>query len=235
MRVRATSWMATRLPGRLAMVALKELQPVEPDSAVASRVSVGRLALAGEMPRPLSNTHDWPVAWASACEKLMDVQVPKRAQYLRVISCELNRIASHMIAVGAMAMDIGATTPFMWALREREYINDFIEELCGARLTYNYHRIGGVSFDMPKGWRDKVKTWVDKFVPLMSERYFLLVRRDALDSPMIERLLTVMRSREFKAHLVRLQGLDSGRCGKIEELADAFPSLAPRRRKARTR
>ena len=107
--------------------------------------------------------------WATACEKLMGIEVPKRAQYLRVISCELNRIASHMIAVGAMAMDIGATTPFMWTLREREYINDFIEELCGARLTYNYHRIGGVSFDMPKGWADKVKTWVDKFVPLMSE------------------------------------------------------------------
>ena len=107
--------------------------------------------------------------WATACEKLMGITVPKRAQYLRVISCELNRIASHMIAVGAMAMDIGATTPFMWALREREYINDFIEELCGARLTYNYHRIGGVSFDMPLGWRDKVKTWVDKFVPLMEE------------------------------------------------------------------
>lgn len=107
--------------------------------------------------------------WASACEKLMGVEVPKRAQYLRVISCELNRIASHMIAVGAMAMDMGATTPFMWALREREKINDFIEELCGARLTYNYHRIGGVSFDMPKGWADKVKAWVDAFVPLMAE------------------------------------------------------------------
>jgi NADH-quinone oxidoreductase subunit D len=107
--------------------------------------------------------------WASACEKLMGIEVPKRAQYLRVISCELNRIASHMIAVGAMAMDIGATTPFMWALKEREAINDFIEELCGARLTYNYHRIGGVSFDMPKGWRDKVRKWVDYFVPLMAE------------------------------------------------------------------
>lgn len=107
--------------------------------------------------------------WATACEKLMGIEVPKRAQYLRVISCELNRIASHMIAVGAMAMDIGATTPFMWCLREREAINDFIEELCGARLTYNYHRIGGVSFDMPKGWQDKVRRWVDHFVPLMAE------------------------------------------------------------------
>src|SRR5258708_38613909 len=107
--------------------------------------------------------------WAMASEKLMGVQVPERAKYLRAISCELNRIASHMIALGAMAMDVGAVTPFPYTLREREYINNFIEELCGARLTYNYHRIGGVSFDMPKGWADKVKTWVDAFVPLMSE------------------------------------------------------------------
>jgi NADH-quinone oxidoreductase subunit D len=107
--------------------------------------------------------------WASACEKLMDVQVPKRAQWLRVISCELNRIASHMIGLGAMAMDVGALTPFPYALREREYINDFIEELCGARLTYNYHRIGGVSFDLPQGWRDKVLFWVDHFLPTMDE------------------------------------------------------------------
>ena len=107
--------------------------------------------------------------WAAACEKLMDVKVPPRAQYLRVISCELNRIASHMIAVGAMAMDIGAMTPFPYALREREYVNDFIEELCGARLTYNYHRIGGVSFDMPPGWRDKVLFWLDHFGPTMEE------------------------------------------------------------------
>lgn len=107
--------------------------------------------------------------WATACEKLMDVPVPKRAQWLRVISCELNRIASHMIAIGAMAMDVGALTPFPYALREREYINDFIEELCGARLTYNYHRIGGVSFDMPEGWRDKVLFWLDHFLPTMDE------------------------------------------------------------------
>jgi NADH-quinone oxidoreductase subunit D len=116
--------------------------------------------------------------WASACEKLMGVAVPKRAQYLRVISCELNRIASHMIALGAMAMDIGAVTPFPWALREREYINDFIEELCGARLTYNYHRIGGVSFDMPKGWRDKVLAWLDRFEPAMREFNRLITLND---------------------------------------------------------
>jgi NADH-quinone oxidoreductase subunit D len=108
-------------------------------------------------------------AWAMACEKLMDIAVPPRAQYLRVISCELNRIASHMIALGAMAMDLGAVTPFPHALREREAINDLVEELCGARLTYNYHRIGGVSFDFPKGWDDKVRRWLDHFEPTMDE------------------------------------------------------------------
>jgi NADH-quinone oxidoreductase subunit D len=117
-------------------------------------------------------------SWATACEKLMGVTVPKRAQYLRVISCELNRISSHMIALGATAMDIGAVTPFPWTLREREYINDFVEELCGARLTYNYHRIGGVSFDMPKGWRDKVRRWLDNFDPIMQEFDRLITLND---------------------------------------------------------
>ena len=116
--------------------------------------------------------------WASACEKLMDVPVPKRASYLRVLSCELNRISSHMIALGAMAQDVGAVTPFLWALREREHINDFIEELCGARLTFNYHRIGGVSFDMPKGWRDKVLRWLDDFEPAMEEFDRLITLND---------------------------------------------------------
>lgn len=116
--------------------------------------------------------------WAMACEKLMDVKVPERAKYLRAISCELNRIASHMIALGAMAMDVGAVTPFPYALREREFINDFIEELCGARLTYNYHRIGGVSFDMPKGWADKVLKWLDHFEPTMDEFDRLITMND---------------------------------------------------------
>ena len=116
--------------------------------------------------------------WSTACEKLMDLEVPKRAQYLRVISCELNRIASHMIALGAMAMDVGAITPFPWALRERERVNDLIEELCGARLTYNYHRIGGVSFDMPKGWRDKVLSFLDIFDPAMEEFDRLITGND---------------------------------------------------------
>lgn len=108
-------------------------------------------------------------AWGAAVEKLAGIAVPERGEYLRVITDELNRISSHAIAVGAMAMDIGATTPFMYILREREYINDLLEEICGARLTYHYHRVGGVGWDMPAGWREKVLRWCDHFEPVIAE------------------------------------------------------------------
>jgi NADH-quinone oxidoreductase subunit D len=107
--------------------------------------------------------------WAAAVERLGGLEVPVRAEYLRVISDELNRISSHCIALGAMAMDIGAVTPFPYALREREYVNDLLEELCGARLTYNYHRVGGVGWDMTDPWRDKVLRFLDHFVPIIDE------------------------------------------------------------------
>src|SRR4051812_43174192 len=106
-------------------------------------------------------------AWAQAVEKLAGLAVPPRAEDLRVITDELDRISSHCIALGAMAMDIGATTPFMYILREREYVNDLMEEICGARLTYNYHRVGGVGWDMPAGWSDKVKRWLEHFEPVV--------------------------------------------------------------------
>ncbi len=99
--------------------------------------------------------------YAVAVERLLKLEVPPRAQYLRAVSCELCRIASHLVSVGTMATDIGATTPLVHALRERERINDLIEELCGARLTYNYHRIGGVAFDLPGGWKEKVLAYLD--------------------------------------------------------------------------
>ena len=108
--------------------------------------------------------------WATAAEKLLEVEVPKRAQYLRCITGELNRIISHLIGLGCMAMDLGAFTPFVQALREREFVNDFIEELCGARLTYNYCRIGGVSHDIPTDtWKDRVLEWVEHFLPMVDE------------------------------------------------------------------
>ena len=85
-----------------------------------------------------------------AAERLAGIEVPERAEYLRVIMLELNRIASHLIFFGTTAMDIGALTPFLYALRERELIMDLFEMTCGQRLTYNYIRVGGVSKDIPK-------------------------------------------------------------------------------------
>jgi NADH-quinone oxidoreductase subunit D len=107
--------------------------------------------------------------WAIAVEKLLKLEVPPRAQYLRAISCELCRIASHLVSTGTMATDIGASTPLVHALREREAVNDLIEALCGARLTYNYHRIGGVAFDMPQGWRERVLRFLDHFDSMLVE------------------------------------------------------------------
>jgi NADH-quinone oxidoreductase subunit D len=107
--------------------------------------------------------------WAMAAEKLAGIEVSRRAEYLRVIACEFNRILSHFLSVGSMAMDIGAYTPFIHALREREYINDLIEELCGARLTFHYMRIGGVGWDLPPGWAEKALAYVNRLEPLVDE------------------------------------------------------------------
>ncbi|UCC44324.1 MAG: NADH-quinone oxidoreductase subunit D [Candidatus Zixiibacteriota bacterium] len=84
-----------------------------------------------------------------AAERLAEIEVPERAEYLRVIMLELNRIASHLIFYGVTAMDIGALTPFLYGLREREMIMDLFEMTCGQRLTFNYIRIGGVAKDIP--------------------------------------------------------------------------------------
>jgi NADH-quinone oxidoreductase subunit D len=107
--------------------------------------------------------------WSMVCEKLGGIQVPKRGEYCRVIAAELNRISSHLIAVGCMILDIGAMTPFFHAFREREKINDLLEELCGARLTYNYMRIGGVAWDLPPNYGEKVLAFLDQFEPLLDE------------------------------------------------------------------
>src|SRR5712672_109767 len=96
-------------------------------------------------------------------EKGMQIEVPPRAKVIRVLMDELTRIASHELWWGAMAMDLGAFTPFFHAFREREAINDIMEETCGARLTMNYMRPGGVSFDLHPDFQRKVKTFLPFF------------------------------------------------------------------------
>lgn len=109
-----------------------------------------------------------------AVEKMMGLEIPERAEFLRLIVMELQRIASHMVWWGTYLLDIGAMSPFLFAFRDREIIIDLFNELCGARLTYNYMRVGGVKWDAPDGWIDKVK----KFIPYMYgklEEYHTLV------------------------------------------------------------
>jgi NADH-quinone oxidoreductase subunit D len=104
-------------------------------------------------------TNNW--SYCLAVEKMLGVPIPERAEYIRIIVGELQRIASHCVFLGTYGIDIGAFTPFLVAFgRERERILDLFEELCGARLTYNYVRIGGVMADTPAGWEKKVRDFV---------------------------------------------------------------------------
>jgi NADH-quinone oxidoreductase subunit D len=91
----------------------------------------------------------------------MSLEVPPRARYVRTILAELQRMASHCLWLGTHAMDIGAMTVFLYAFRERELILDLFEEYCGARLTYNALRIGGLPLDIPPGWDRKVREFCD--------------------------------------------------------------------------
>ncbi|MDT8447919.1 MAG: NADH-quinone oxidoreductase subunit D [bacterium] len=108
-------------------------------------------------------------AYCTAVEKMIGAEVPRRAEFIRVIVGELNRISSHLIAIGATAMDLGAFTPFIQLLREREYINDLLEMACGARLTYNYISIGGVNWDVPPNWTEKIGEFLDHFELAMEQ------------------------------------------------------------------
>jgi NADH-quinone oxidoreductase subunit D/NADH-quinone oxidoreductase subunit C/D len=102
-------------------------------------------------------------ACAMTVEKAMQIEVPARAQYIRVIMDELTRIASHELWWGAMAMDLGAFTPFFYAFRERETINEIMEQTCGARLTMNYMVPGGVMADIHPTFQRKVKDFITQF------------------------------------------------------------------------
>ncbi|UOF92777.1 NADH-quinone oxidoreductase subunit D [Fodinisporobacter ferrooxydans] len=95
-----------------------------------------------------------------AVEEAADIEVPERAQYLRIIVAELNRVASHLVFLGTYLLDLGAMSPFLYAFQDREQIVDLFNKICGARLTYNYMRVGGVRWDAPEGWIDEAKAFV---------------------------------------------------------------------------
>ena len=101
------------------------------------------------------------LGYVEAVEKLMQIEVPRRARYLRTVLAELQRVASHCLWLGTHAMDIGAMTVLLYAFRERELVLDLFEEFCGARLTYNSMRVGGLPLDIPPGWDRKVRSFCD--------------------------------------------------------------------------
>ncbi|GAB6180617.1 NADH-quinone oxidoreductase subunit D [Desulfotomaculum defluvii] len=112
--------------------------------------------------------------YVHAVEKLMDLEVPERAEYIRVIVGELARIASHLMATGAYSGDMGALTGFIYTFRDREDIMDLFEMICGARLTPSYMRIGGVSADIPDGFIELCQKFLDK-LPASLDQYHTLI------------------------------------------------------------
>lgn len=116
------------------------------------------------------------VGFALAVEKLAKIDVPERAKYLRVISSEVHRICDHLTLVGAMGLELGAMTVFLYAIEARDLFYDRLAELCGARLTSNYARIGGVTRDLPDGWIEKTLKTLDRTREVREEISALLDR-----------------------------------------------------------
>ncbi len=108
-------------------------------------------------------------AYVRAVEKLLCITVPERAEYIRTIVAEMQRILGHLFWLGTQALDIGAMTVFFWTFRERELLLDMFEKLCGARLTLNYYRIGGVDSDFTPELVARLKTFLDTFPQKVSE------------------------------------------------------------------
>ena len=115
------------------------------------------------------------LGYSMAVEKLMGIELPRRALMIRTICCELNRIGSHLLAFGTYGLDMGAITPFLYMFREREWMMALFEKICGARLTYSYIRIGGVFNDAPPGWLSEVERFLDTFEEKWREYVDLLM------------------------------------------------------------
>jgi NADH-quinone oxidoreductase subunit D len=116
------------------------------------------------------------IGYALAVEKLLGLEVTPRCKVIRVICCELNRILSHLIWVGTTAIDIGAFTPFLYTFQERERIYNLHEAYAGARMTTSVSRVGGMMADVPPGWLDGVREFVETFLATLEETERLLTQ-----------------------------------------------------------
>ena len=114
------------------------------------------------------------LGYSLAVEKLCGLNVPEKAQVIRVLLCELNLIASHLVGMGAYGLDLGSFSPFLYAFREREQILDLFEDVCGARLTYSFLTIGGAHDDLPAGWIGRCRAFLEYFKPRIPEYHAML-------------------------------------------------------------
>jgi NADH-quinone oxidoreductase subunit D len=114
------------------------------------------------------------LGYSLAVEKLCGMKVAEKANVIRVLIGELNRIASHLVGMGAYGLDLGSISPFLYAFREREHILDLFEDVCGARLTYSYLTIGGAHDDLPAGWLERLKNFIAYFRPRIAEYHAML-------------------------------------------------------------
>ena len=119
---------------------------------------------------PMNQEH----AFALATEKLLGITPPKRAQYIRVLYCELGRILNHILNITTFALDVGALTPALWGFEEREKGMEFYERVCGARLHANYFRPGGVAQDLPAGLLDDMMVWCEELPKFLADMESLL-------------------------------------------------------------
>ena len=121
---------------------------------------------------PLCNN----IAFAQCVEKLANIEITERCKTIRIICCELSRIASHLVGLAAYAMDAGSWTGFMYCFTQREKILTLFEELTGARMTSSYARIGGLARDIPEGWLGRVNSFANQFLPKLDEIDNLITR-----------------------------------------------------------
>lgn len=113
-------------------------------------------------------------SYVLAVEKLLGITPPIRAQYIRVLFCEITRIMNHLLNITTMALDIGAMTPLLWGFEQREKLMEFYEAVSGARMHANYFRFGGVARDLPPGLEERIAEWCDQFEPFMDDLETLL-------------------------------------------------------------
>ncbi len=161
----------------------------------------------------------WNWAYVGAVEKLAAIQVPKRAEYIRVIVAELNRISSHLVWWGAFLLDLGAFTPIMYSFDDREQILDLLQSLSGSRLTYSYFHFGGVNKDITSSFKDKALAFIKRmksrlpmYKGLVTDNYILRKRLEGVG------IISLDMARRYGATGPVLRG-----CGQKYDIRKAEP------------